>query len=110
MLLRVRQLKNDRYPCTPSDDLPTGPPRSMRNALSVSVRTPQSGKFHTSLTTTVIIDHLVSCILDHVYQYYTHYIQMTLLEEFVSLGHRLERAQQEAELQQRREEVDEKKE
>ena len=57
----------------------------------------------------VITAELVTRILDHVYQYYTHCIQEKPLEEFTPLPHRVQRAQQEAErLRQAREENEQK--
>ena len=57
-----------------------------------------------------ITAHLVTRILDHVYQYYTHCIQGLPLEDFKPIGCRVLRAQQEAERQRRDREEDEKKE
>ena len=48
---------------------------------------------------TVITDHLVTRILEHVYQLYSHCIQSIPLEEFKPIGHRVARAQEEAALQ-----------
>ena len=56
-----------------------------------------------------ITAHLVSRILDHVYQYYAHCIQGQPLEEFKPLGHRVLRAQQEAERERQDREEDEQK-
>ena len=50
-------------------------------------------------TRTVVTDHLVTRILEHVYQLYSHCIQGLPLEEFKSIGHRVARAQEEAALQ-----------
>ena len=61
-------------------------------------------------TRTVITADLVTNILDHVFQYYTHCTQELPLEDFKPLGHRVQRAQQEAERQRRDREEDEKKE
>ena len=47
----------------------------------------------------VITAHLVSRILDHVFQLYSHCIQELPLEDFKPIGHRVARAQQEAALQ-----------
>ena len=48
---------------------------------------------------TVITDHLVTRILEHVYQLYAHCILEKPLEEFKPIGHRVARAQEEAALQ-----------
>ena len=48
---------------------------------------------------TAVTDHLVSRILEHVYQLYAHCIQELPLEEFKPIGHRVARARDEAELQ-----------
>lgn len=61
-------------------------------------------------TRTVITPHLVSRILDHVYQYYTLCIQELPLEDFKPLPHRVQRAHQEAERLRQEREEDEKKE
>jgi transposase len=50
-------------------------------------------------TRTVVTDHLVGRILDHVYQLYAHCIQELPLEDVVPIGHRVARAQDEAALQ-----------
>jgi len=47
----------------------------------------------------VVTDHLVTEILEHVYQLYAHCIEMKPLEEFKPIGHRVARARDEAELQ-----------
>ena len=47
----------------------------------------------------VITDHLVTRILEHVYQLYAHCIEMKPLEEFKPIGHRVARAQDDAALQ-----------
>ena len=61
-------------------------------------------------TRTCITAHLVTRILDHVYQYYTHCLQGLPLEDFKPIGCRVLRARQEAERQRQDREEDEKKE
>ena len=61
-------------------------------------------------TRTVITPHLVSRILDHVFQYYAHCIQELPLEDFKPIGHRVLRGQQEAERQRQDRLEDEQKE
>jgi len=50
-------------------------------------------------TRTVVTDQLVTNILEHVYQLYTHCIQELPLEDFKPIGHRVVRRQDEAALQ-----------
>ena len=61
-------------------------------------------------TRTCITPHLVTRILDHVYQYYTHCTQGKPLEEFKPIGNRVQRARQEADRQRQEREEDEQKE
>jgi hypothetical protein len=65
-------------------------------------------------TRACITPHLVTRILDHVYQYYTHCIARLPLAEFKPIGHRVLRARLEAEAERKDEveedEEDEKKE
>jgi hypothetical protein len=53
-------------------------------------------------TRTCITAHLVTRILDQVYQYYTHCIQGKPLEEFTPIGNRVQRVRQEADRQRQR--------
>ena len=61
-------------------------------------------------TRTCITPHLVTRILDHVYQYCAHCIQGLPLDDFKPIGHRVQRAQQETERQRQEREEDEKSE
>jgi transposase len=61
-------------------------------------------------TRTCITAHLVTRIVDHVYQYYAHCIQELPLEDFKPIGNRVQRARQEVELQRQDMDEDEQKE